>query len=78
MNENETVLETMNEGVKETIAISGIKNLAYNKVVDALDQMIDAGKPNFLDGKKPKEVGGHEEACKNSVVQWFNCDKVGS
>jgi hypothetical protein len=39
--------------------------------------MIDAGKPDFLD-EKLKEVGGHEEACKNSAIQWFNCDKVGS
>jgi len=51
VNENETVLETVNEGVKETIAISGIKNLAYNKVVDSLEQMIDAGKLDFLDEK---------------------------
>jgi hypothetical protein len=28
--------------------------------------------------KKPKEVGGDEEACTNSAIQWFNCDKVGS
>jgi hypothetical protein len=33
MNENEMVLETMKEGVEETIAILG----AYNEVVDALD-----------------------------------------
>jgi hypothetical protein len=39
--------------------------------------MIDAGKPDFLD-EKLKEVGGHEEACKNSAIQWFNYDKVGS
>ena len=51
MNENETVLETMNEGVKETITILGNKSLAYNEVVDALDQMIDAGKLDFLDEK---------------------------
>jgi hypothetical protein len=36
-----------------------------------------AGKPNFLD-EKTKEVGGDEEACKNSIVQWFHSDKVGS
>ena len=77
MNENETVLETMNEGVKKTATISGNESLAYNEVLDALDQMIDAGKPDFLD-EKLKEVGGHEEACKNSVVHWFNYDKVGS
>ena len=51
MNENETVLKTMNEGVELTIAILGNESLAYNEVVDALDQMIDAGKPDFLDEK---------------------------
>ena len=51
VNENETVLETMNEGGKETIALPGNESLAYNEVVDALDQMIDAGKPDFLDEK---------------------------
>jgi len=51
VNENETVLETMNEGVKETVAVLGNESLAYNEVRDALDQMIDAGKPDFLDKK---------------------------
>ena len=51
MNENETVLETVNEGVEETVAILGNESLAYNEVVDALDQMIDAGKLDFLDEK---------------------------
>ena len=37
VNENETVLETVNEGVEETIAILGNESLAYNEVVDALD-----------------------------------------
>ena len=37
MNENETVLETVNEGVEETLAVSGNKSLAYNEVVDALE-----------------------------------------
>ena len=37
VNENETVLETMNEGVKETVTILGNESLAYNEVVDALD-----------------------------------------
>jgi hypothetical protein len=31
------VLETMNEGVKETIAVLGNESLANNEVVDALD-----------------------------------------
>ena len=77
VNENGTVLETMNEGVKETVAVLGNESLAYNEVRDALDQMIDAGKLDFLD-EKPKEVGGYDEACKNSAIQWFNCDKVRS
>ena len=51
VNENETVLETVNEGVEETVAIPGNESLAYNEVVDALDQMIDAGKPDLLDEK---------------------------
>jgi hypothetical protein len=51
VNENETVLEIVNEGVEEIIAILGNESLAYNEMVDALDQMIDAGKPGFLDEK---------------------------
>ena len=51
VNENETVLETVNEGVEESVAILGNESLANNEVVDALDQMIDAGKPDFLDEK---------------------------
>jgi hypothetical protein len=51
VNENEMVIETMNEGVKETVAIPRNKSLAYNEVVDALDQMIDDWKPDFLDKK---------------------------
>ena len=53
VNENETVLETINEGVKETVAVLGNESLAYNEVRDALDQMINARKPHFLD-EKPK------------------------
>ena len=30
--------------------------MAYNEVVDALDQMIDAGKPDFLDEKNRKKL----------------------
>ena len=30
--------------------------MAYNEVVDALDQMIDAGKPDFLDEKSQKKL----------------------
>jgi hypothetical protein len=51
VNENEMVLKTMNEGVEETVAVPGNESLAYNEVVDALDQIINAGKPNFLDEK---------------------------
>ena len=56
MNENETVLETVNEGVKEIVTVPGNESLAYNEVVDALDQMIDAGKLDFLDGKNQKKL----------------------
>ena len=51
VNEDEMVLETMNEGVEETFAVPRNESLAYNEVVDALDQMIDAGKLDFLDEK---------------------------
>ena len=51
MNENETVLETVNEGVKEIVTVPGNESLAYNEVVDALDQMFYARKPYFLDEK---------------------------
>jgi len=51
VNENETVLETMNKGVEEIVAVLGNESLAYNDVVDALDQMFDVGKPGFLDEK---------------------------
>ena len=54
VNENETVQEIVNEGVEETVAVLGNESLAYNEVVDALDQMIDAGKLDFLDGKTEK------------------------
>ena len=54
MNENETVLETVNEGVEETFAVPRNESLAYNEVVDALDQMIDAGKLDFLDEKNKR------------------------
>ena len=37
MNKNKMVLETMNEGVEETIVILGNESLAYNEVVDALN-----------------------------------------
>ena len=37
VNENETVLETVNEGVEETVTVPGNESLAYNEVVDALD-----------------------------------------
>jgi hypothetical protein len=43
MNENDIVLETVNEGVEETVAVPGNESLAYNEVVHALEQMIDAG-----------------------------------
>ena len=77
VNEDEMVLETMNEGVEETVAVLGNDSLANNEVGDALDQMMHAGKPDFLD-EKMKEVGGDEEACKNYAIQRLNCVKVGS
>jgi len=51
VNENQTVLETVNEGVEETVTVLGNESLTYNEVRDALDQMIDAGKLVFLDEK---------------------------
>ena len=45
------VLEIVKEGVEETITILGNKSLAYNELADALDQIIDARKPDFLDEK---------------------------
>ena len=46
----------MNEGVEETVIVPRNESLAYNEVVDALDQMIDAGKLDFLDGKNQKKL----------------------
>jgi hypothetical protein len=69
VNENETVLETINKGVKETIVILGNESLAYNEVVDALDQMIDARKPNFLDEKNQKKL---EELRKHAETLLYN------
>ena len=37
VNENETILETVNVGVEETIAVLGNESLAYNEVRDALE-----------------------------------------
>ena len=51
VNKNETVLEIVNEGVEETIAVLDNDSLASDEVVDALDKMIRAGKPNLLDEK---------------------------
>jgi hypothetical protein len=56
LNENEIVLETMNEGVQETIAVLRNNSLANDEVVDALDQMIHAGKPDFLDERNQKKL----------------------
>jgi len=44
----------MNEGVEETVAVPGNESLTYNEVRDALDQMIDAGKLDFLDEKNKR------------------------
>ena len=38
MNKNKMVLETMNEGVEETVVVPGNESLAYNEVVDDLDR----------------------------------------
>ena len=37
VNDNETVLETVNDGVEETITVLGNESLAYNEVRDALE-----------------------------------------
>ena len=73
VNKNETVLQTMNEGVKETVAVLGNKSLAYNEVVDALDQMIDAGKPDFLDEKNRKKL---EDMRKHAKTPLYNCSTM--
>ena len=76
MNENETVLETVNEGVEETIAILGNESLAYNEVVDALDQMIDAGKPNFLNEKNQKKLEEMRKHVKTSLYNGSTMTKL--
>ena len=73
MNENETVLETVNEGVKEIVTVPGNESLAYNEVVDALDQMIDAGKPDFLNEKNQKKL---EEMRKHAKTPLYNGSTV--
>jgi len=47
--------------------------LAYNEVVDALDQMIDAGKPDFLDEKNQKKL---EEMRKHAKTLLYNGSTV--
>ena len=73
MNENETVLEIVNEGVEETVAVLGNESLACNEVVDALNQMIDAGKPNFLNEKNQKKL---EEMRKHVKTSLYNGSTV--
>ena len=73
MNENEMVLETMNEGVEETVAVLRNEILAYIEVVDALDQMIDAGKPDFLDEKTRKKM---EDMRKHAKTLLYNGSTV--
>jgi hypothetical protein len=73
MNENDIVLETVNEGVEETIVVPGNKSLAYNEVVHALEQMIDAGEPNFLDEKNQKKL---EEMRKHAQTPLYNGSTV--
>ena len=67
------VLEIVKEGVEETITILGNKSLAYNEVVDALDQMIDARKPDFLDEKNQKKL---EEMRKHAKTPLYNSSTV--
>ena len=69
VNENEMVLEIMNEVVKETIAVPKNESLAYNEMVDALDQMIDARKPDFLDEKNRKKL---EDMRKHAKTLLYN------
>ena len=73
LNENEMVLETMNEGVEETVAIPGNESLAYDEMVDALDQMIDAGNLDFLDEKTQKKL---EEMRKHAKTPLYNGSTV--
>ena len=69
MNENETILETVNVGVEETIAVLGNESLAYNEVVEALAEMIDAGKLDFLDEKNQKKL---EDMRKHAKTPLYN------
>ena len=73
VNENETVLETVNEGVKEIVTVPGNESLAYNEVVDALDHMIDAGKLDFLDEKNQKKL---EDMRKHAKTPLYNGSTV--
>jgi polyhydroxyalkanoate synthesis regulator phasin len=76
MNENEMVLETMNEGVKETITVLGNESLAYNEVVDALDQMIDAGKLDFVDEKNRKKLDDMRKHAKTPMYNGSTMTKL--
>ena len=73
VNENETVQEIVNEGVEETVAVLGNESLACNEVVDALNQMIDAGKPDFLDEKNRKKL---EDMRKHAKTPLYNGSTV--
>ena len=69
VNENEMVLEIVKEGVEETVAIPGNESLAYDEMVDALDQMIDAGNLDFLDEKNQKKL---EDMRKHAKTPLYN------
>ena len=76
VNENETVPETMNEGVEETVTVPGNESLAYNEVVDALEQMIDAGKPDFLDEKNRKKLEAMRKHVKTPLYNGSTVTKL--
>ena len=76
VNDNETVLETVNEGVEETVAVLRNEILAYIEVVDALDQMIDAGKPDFLDEKNRKKLEDMRKHAKTSLYNGSTVTKL--
>ena len=76
MNKNEPVLETMNVGVEETIAVLGRDSLANEEVVDALDQMIHAGKLDFLDEKNQKKMAEMRKHARTPLYKGSTVSKL--
>ena len=50
--------------------------MAYNEVVDALDQMIDAGKPDFLDEKNRKKLEDMRKHAKSLLYNGSTMTKL--